>query len=129
MTQRAARELAALGLAPGARVASLNDEWNAEWAQLAGLRIRAHVPEMTTPLPKVLESLRSECTRATWDMALRRADVVAVVARVPNGLRPPPTFDRLGDTEFFLHRTDAPADCNAAVATSRFHSSRSSEHP
>lgn len=129
VTQVAARELAARGLGPGTRVASLYNEWNAEWAQLAGLRIRAHVPELTTPLPLVLDTLRAECARAAWDAALRGADVAAVVARVPNGLRPPPTFERLGDTEFFLHRTDAPADCRAAVPAPKLPPSRAPEHP
>ncbi|MEA3245944.1 MAG: hypothetical protein U9Q74_07280 [Gemmatimonadota bacterium] len=129
VTQVVARELAARGLEPGAHVASLYDEWNAEWAQLAGLRVRAHVPELTTALPLVLDTLGSECARAAWDAALRQAEVTAVVARVPNGLRPPPTFDRLGDTEFFLHRTDAPAHCRAAAPSPRFPTNPTSELP
>lgn len=110
-TQIVARALAAGGLTPGTRVASLNDAWNAEWAQLGGLRIRAHVPEWTTPLPGVLVTLRDPCTRADWDAALRRSRIAAVVARIPTGLAAPPAFDRVANTEFFVHRTDAPGDC------------------
>lgn len=114
VTQVVARDLAARGLQPGTRVASLFDAWNAEWAQLAGLRIRAHVPEWTTPLPGVLATLHDSCARGAWDATLQQVRIAAVVARIPNGLPAPPAFDRIADTEFFLHRTDTPNGCRAA---------------
>ena len=108
-TQRVARALLASGLAPGTHVASIYNEWNAEWAQLARLRIRAHVPEMTTPLPGVLRALRDPCVRAAWDSVLHEHGIEAVVARVPRGLPAPPAFERILDSEFHLHRVAAGA--------------------
>jgi hypothetical protein len=113
-TQVAARALAAHGLAPGTRVASVYDAWNAEWAQLAGLRIRAHVPDVTTSLPAVLAVLRDPCALAAWDATLRAREIRAVVANLPNGLAAPPAFDQLAGTTFYLHRTDTPTACRAS---------------
>jgi hypothetical protein len=112
VTHLVARALAASGLQPGTPVASINNAWNAEWAQLAGLRIRAVVPEWTTPIPVVLRELRDTCVRAAWDAALRRRGIAAAVARVPEGLAAPPGFERLAGTEFHLRRVPAaPEPC------------------
>ncbi len=124
VTHLVARELRDAGLAPGTKVASVFNAWNAEWAQLAQLRIRAHVPEWTTPLPNVLRSLRDECIRARWDAALRANGIEAAVARVVEGLPAPPTFDRIAGTEFHLHRVPTtpvpiPAGCAADAAATR----------
>ncbi len=106
-THTAARALRAAGLAPGARVAAVNDAWNPEWAQLAQLRIRAHVPEVTTSIRDVVAALSDGCRRAQWDAVLRRHGIEAAVALIPAGIRAPPTFERLGDTEFHLHSVPA----------------------
>ena len=106
-TQVVARALRAAGIAPATRVASLNNEWNPEWAQLAELRIRAHVPQWTTALPTVLVALRDSCARAAWDAALRASGIEAVVARIPVGLPIPPEFEQLAQTGFYLHRVAA----------------------
>ena len=118
VTQVVARSLRSSGLEPGTRVASLYNAWNPEWAQLAGLKIRAHVPELTTPITGVLATLRDPCVRAAWDGVLRDNKIEAVVARIPVGLAAPPEFTRIADTEFHLHRvapTPAPpAACGPA---------------
>ncbi len=124
VTHLVARELRDAGLAPGTKVASIFNAWNAEWAQLAQLRIRAHVPEWTSPLPDVLRSLRDECTRARWDAALRANGIDAAVARVVEGLPAPPTFERIAGTEFHLHRVPPepvpiPVDCTAGADATR----------
>lgn len=124
VTHLVARELRDAGLAPDTKVASIFNAWNAEWAQLAQLRIRAHVPEWTSPLPDVLRSLRDDCTRARWDAALRAHGVEAAVARVVEGLPAPPTFERLAGTEFHLHRVPPapvplPAGCDAGAGSTR----------
>lgn len=105
-TQIAARELAARGLEPGTRVAAIGNAWNPEWAQLAGLRIRAHVPEVTTSLLTVVRDLADDPTRRAWDAALRENGIRAAVAYIPSGVPAPPEFERLGDTGFYLHPTD-----------------------
>ncbi|HVZ49825.1 MAG TPA: hypothetical protein VG916_13650 [Gemmatimonadaceae bacterium] len=117
-TQVAARALATR-LPPGTRVASVYDAWNAEWAQLAGLRIRAHVPDVTTSLPAVLAALRDACALAAWDAALRARTIGAVVANIPNGLAAPPGFDRIAGTTFHLHLTGPPADTATACRAGR----------
>lgn len=104
VTHLVARELARAGIEPGMRVASIFNAWNAEWAQLAGLRIRAIVPEMTTPVGGVLRTLRDPCVLAAWDSALARHGIAAAVARVPEGIAAPPGFEQLAGTEFRLHR-------------------------
>lgn len=116
-TQLVARALRDAGIAPGSRVASYYATWNAEWAQLAGLRIRAHVPDLTVPITSVIRAWRDACTRDAWDAALRDANIVAAVARIPTGISIPPGFERLAGTEFHLTRVATVASPACAAPT------------
>lgn len=117
-TQRVAYALSAAGLAPGTRVAGLNNLWNPEWAQLAQLRIRAAVPEMGISIVRVERSLRNPCVRAAWADALRGAGVTAAVAKIPVGLPVPQGFVP-ATGEYYLLRLDSVPACTRAEETTR----------
>jgi hypothetical protein len=118
VSQAAARALIADGFAPGTHTVSINASWNGEWAQLSGLKIRAHVPEWTLALPTVLRMLRDDCAREAWDANLRAAGIEVAVARIPSGQVVPPTFAPLGDTDFYVHRTAVGAPACAIRSSS-----------
>lgn len=118
-TQLVARALRDAGIAPGSRVASYYATWNAEWAQLAGLRIRAHVPDLTVPITSVVRAWRDPCAREAWDAALRAEGIVAAVARIPTGISIPPRFERLAGTEFHLTRVAPPGSAACAAPPTR----------
>jgi hypothetical protein len=110
-SQRVARALAAAGLAPGTRVVGINNLWNAEWAQLAGLRIRAEIPELVRSVPDIDRSLRDPCTEAAWSDALRHIGIEAAVARIPTGFTAPRAFEHAWG-EFYFLRLDAVPRCS-----------------
>lgn len=116
VSARVARLLAARGLQPGDRVATVNTLWNADWAQRGGFVVRAYVSEITVSYAQTFRELRDPCVRAAWTAALGRARIEAVVLLAPAGLRAPDDFEPLGDTGYYLlriGRTVAPAGCHA----------------
>ena len=115
-----ARALRARGLEPGMRVASINNLWNPEWAQLAGLRVRAQVPDLSVSVVQVAKLLADACTEAAWAAGLRQGGIEAVVAKFPTGIPLPPGFLPVQNTGFSsLRLVDAPLCPSARDAATR----------
>ena len=102
LSDRVARLLAARGIEPGSRVATINTLWNVDWAQRAGVLVRAYTPEYTVPPVQSVVELRDPCTAFAYDQALRGARIDAVVMLAPLGVRVPAGFEPLGDTGYFV---------------------------
>ena len=102
LSDRVAKLLAARGIEPGSRVATINTLWNVDWAQRAGVVVRAYTPEYTVPPVQTVIELRDPCTAGAYDLALRGARIDAVVMLAPLGVRAPPGFEPLGDTGYFV---------------------------
>ena len=98
-----ARALAAAGLKPGDRVATVNALWNVDWAQRAGLVVRAYVPEYTYPNAQAFADLMDPCVRAGFEQVLRVARIRAVVLRDTTGSAAPPWLSPIGETGYRLH--------------------------
>lgn len=97
-----ARGLAERGLVPGDRVATINTMWNVEWAQRAGLVVRAWIPEYTYAVDAAYAELSAPCTRAAFLDALRTERIRAVVLRdIP--LPAPAWFEQIGNTAYRVH--------------------------
>jgi hypothetical protein len=95
-----------LGIAPGARVASLDysNHRNVKWAHLAHARI---VAEMYTDAyaPVGAYWKLDDVARAGVLAAFRRAGAtIAVDSSVPRDGRVPAGWEQIGDTRYFLHR-------------------------
>jgi hypothetical protein len=101
-SMRVARALEEKGLHAGDRVATINTVWNVDWAQRAGLLVRAYTPEYTVSVVHTVRELRDPCVRASYAAALARLKITAVVLLAPNGYSAPPDFERLGDTGYYL---------------------------
>lgn len=117
-----ARELRARGLEPGDRVATVNTLWNVDWAQRAGLVVRAYVPELTYPLDRTFVELEDRCRLASFIDAMRGARIRAVVLKDVELFPSPKTFTPLGDTGYRLlvvGATPSPPDgCDATRSSS-----------
>ncbi|MBI3568254.1 MAG: hypothetical protein HY084_08660 [Gemmatimonadetes bacterium] len=114
LTLRVARELAAKGLLPGDRLATVGTLWNTDWAQRGGFRVRAYVPEYTVDILHTLDDLRDPCRLSAWTDALARDRIDAVVLSMPKGERAPSAFEPLDDTGYYLlriGRVERPVDC------------------
>lgn len=114
VSARVARLLAARGLQPGDRIATVNALWNADWAQRGGFVVRAYVSEVTVSFVQTLRDLRDPCLRAAWTSALGRAHIDAAVLLPPAGFPAPDGFEPLGDTGYYLlrvGRTVTPRGC------------------
>ncbi len=102
LSDRVAKLLAARGIAPGSRVATINTLWNVDWAQRAGVLVRAYTPEYTVPPEQTVAELRDPCTAFAYDQSMRAARIEAVVMLAPLGVHVPPGFEPLGDTGYFV---------------------------
>ncbi len=113
---RVARELRARGLEAGDRVATVNTLWNVDWAQRAGLAVRAYIPELTYPLDRTFEQLQDPCRLASFQEAMRKARIRAVILKDVDLFASPTTFAPLGDTGYRLLLVGAtpppPASCD-----------------
>ena len=102
LSDRVAKLLVARGIEPGSRVATINTLWNVDWAQRAGVVVRAYSPEYTVPPEQTVGELRDPCTTFVYDQALRRARIDAVVMLAPLGVHIPAGFEPLDDTGYFV---------------------------
>ena len=110
-----AHGLSARGLVAGDRVATINTMWNVDWAQRAGIVVRAYVPEYTYGVDAAYAALSDPCTRAVFLDAMRAQRIKAIVLRdVP--LPAPAWFDQIGDTPFRIAMVGAAEPLSAACA-------------
>lgn len=118
----ASRALAAKGFVPGDRVAAMTGMWNVDWAQRIGLVVRAYVPEYTYPVTSAYDDLRDLCRAAEFFDALRAQRIKGVVTRELPGMPPPPGFEPLGESGFWLRLVGdaalAPGACAAPTRSS-----------
>lgn len=118
----AARALKAKGLAAGDRVATVNALWNVDWAQRAGLVVRAYVSEYTYSVVYAFDDLRDGCRRAAFVDAMRAAGIKAVILRDAPGFQSPGWFEPLGDSGYRVYVVGAadaaPAGCPATTRSS-----------
>ncbi len=118
-SMRVARFLVDRGLRAGDRVATVNTVWNVDWAQRAGLLVRAYTPEYTVSVVHTIKELRNPCIRVSYSAALARQKITAVILLAPNGYGAPDGFEPIGDTGYYLMPVTAasgtvPAGCPAS---------------
>jgi len=116
-----ANGLRGAGLGDGDRVAAVNAYWNPEWAQRAGLRIRAYTPVLTYPIDRIVASLTDPCEFARVADLLRQREIRAIVAKEAPAYPLPAHFRRIEDTGFAVATLDGaglPPTCAAPTRSS-----------
>jgi hypothetical protein len=117
-----ARALADRGLVPGDRVATINTLLYVDWAQRAGVVVRAFIPEYTYSADSTYADLTAPCTRALFLDAMRAERIRAVVLR-DGDQAAPAWFERVGETPYRLHVIGAaeplPPACGPTLTPAR----------